>query len=82
MHDTDSGTDSRRATAYFPCHPWQSMSCIRVRIRYFLELSESEMAEALGVAPGTVKSRLHRGLSRLRAVVEREFPGLAEERAG
>jgi RNA polymerase sigma-70 factor (ECF subfamily) len=34
--------------------------------RYFFELSESEMAVALGCARGTVKSRLSRALDRLR----------------
>jgi RNA polymerase sigma factor (sigma-70 family) len=34
--------------------------------RYFAALSEAEMAERLGVARGTVKSRLSRALSRLR----------------
>ena len=34
--------------------------------RYFLDLSEAEMAEVLGVARGTVKSRLSRALVRLR----------------
>lgn len=37
-----------------------------VRYRYLLEMSELETAAALGVASGTVKSRLHRGLDRLR----------------
>lgn len=35
--------------------------------RYFLDLSEREMAELLGIARGTVKSRLSRALGRLRA---------------
>ncbi len=37
-----------------------------VAYRYLLEMSESETAEALDVAPGTVKSRLSRALVRLR----------------
>lgn len=41
--------------------------------RYFLELSESEMASVLDIAPGTVKSRLHRALKRLRVVVEQDL---------
>jgi RNA polymerase sigma-70 factor (ECF subfamily) len=40
--------------------------------RYFFDLSEAEMADALHVARGTIKSRLSRALSRLRAVVPLE----------
>jgi RNA polymerase sigma-70 factor, ECF subfamily len=40
--------------------------------RYFLELSVREVAEVTGVAPGTVKSRLHRSLRRLRDILEQE----------
>ena len=50
-----------------------------IYLRYFLDVPETEMATALNVAQGTIKSRLHRALSRLRAVVQREFPGLAQE---
>ena len=38
--------------------------------RYFFELSEVEMADALGVARGTVKSRLSRAIVRLREAME------------
>ena len=37
--------------------------------RYFLDMSEGEMAQALACAPGTVKSRLHRALTRLRSML-------------
>jgi len=51
-----------------------------IYLRYFLELPVAETAEAINVAPGTVKSRLHRALQRLRRVIEQEFPALREER--
>lgn len=49
-----------------------------IYLRYFSEMSEVETAEALQIAAGTVKSRTHRALGRLRAVVEKEFPSLRE----
>lgn len=49
-------------------------------MRYFLELGEADIAVALQIAPGTVKSRQHRALARLRKVVATEFPELREER--
>jgi RNA polymerase sigma factor (sigma-70 family) len=41
-----------------------------VFLRFFLDLTEAETAAALGCRPGTVKSRLHRALERLRAHLE------------
>ena len=41
-----------------------------IAYRYFFDLTEVEMAEALGIARGTVKSRLSRAIARLRAAME------------
>ena len=41
-----------------------------VVLRYFLDWSIADIARALEVRPGTVKSRLHRGLGALRAELE------------
>ena len=41
-----------------------------VALRYLLGLSESETAAALGIPAGTAKSRLHRGLRRMREALE------------
>lgn len=49
-----------------------------IYLRYFLDLSEAEAASTLEVAPGTVKSRTHRALARLREIVLKEFPSLRE----
>lgn len=38
-----------------------------VVLRYYVGLPEAEIAAALGIRPGTVKSRLHRALAQLRA---------------
>jgi len=48
-------------------------------LRYFLELSEADMARVIDKAPGTVKSRLHRAGRRLRALIEAEYPDLRTE---
>ncbi len=64
---------------------WHAIRSLRredqqvIYLRFFLELSEVETAGVLGVARGTVKSRLHRTLRRLRQTIERDFPGLRAE---
>lgn len=49
-----------------------------IYLRYFLDLPVAEAAQALGVAEGTVKSRLSRALTRLHAVIEQDYPALRE----
>lgn len=60
----------------------QRLSQIRqevVYLRYFLAMSEADMAQALEVPPGTVKSRLHRALAELKRIIEDDFPELQEQ---
>jgi len=54
---------------------------VLIYLRYFLSLSEHELADYMGCAQGTVKSRLHRALAKLREVVRNGFPGLLAEGA-
>jgi RNA polymerase sigma-70 factor (sigma-E family) len=39
-------------------------------LRYYADCSEVEIADALGIAPGSVKSHAHRGLAALREALE------------
>lgn len=41
-------------------------------LRYYLELSEAEIADALGISPGSVKSHASRGAAALRALLTEE----------
>jgi RNA polymerase sigma-70 factor (ECF subfamily) len=50
-----------------------------IYLRYFLDLSVEDSAEALGVALGTVKSRLYRALERLRHVIQQDAPELEDK---
>lgn len=38
-------------------------------LRYYSDLSEAEIADALGISRGAVKTHAHRGLARLRTVI-------------
>lgn len=49
-----------------------------IYLRFFLDLSTAETAQALDVAEGTVKSRLNRAVSRLRIIIKNNFPTLSE----
>lgn len=53
-----------------------------VYLRYFLELSVAETAQAINAAEGTVKSRLSRALQKLRETIHQDFPVLAGRHEG
>lgn len=63
---------------------WQALQQCRpsareiIYCRYFLDLSEAETAVALDLKTGTVKSRLHRALKQLQAIIEKDYPELKE----
>ena len=42
-----------------------------IRLRYYADAGEAEIASALGISQGTVKSRLHHGLAKLRRMKEK-----------
>ncbi len=44
-------------------------------LRYYLDLSEAEIAESLGMARGSVKSHAHRGLRKLQKSLGDELDG-------
>lgn len=44
-------------------------------LRYYLDLSEAEIAETLGIARGSVKSHAHRGLAKLQKILGPDATG-------
>ena len=62
----------RRALEHLGVHHRAVVVC-----RYYLEWSEAETAHALGVKPGTVKSRLHRALRELQRELA-SLPGVSQ----
>jgi DNA-directed RNA polymerase specialized sigma subunit len=50
-----------------------------VVLRYLVDMSEADAAAALGIAPGTLKSHLHRAVERLRMVLGSAFDPRFEE---
>lgn len=50
-----------------------------IYLRHFLALPVAEVAVTLNIAEGTVKSRSARAMTRLRTVIEANYPSLREE---
>jgi RNA polymerase sigma-70 factor (sigma-E family) len=50
-----------------------------VVLRYLVDMSEVDVAQTLGIAPGTVKSHLHRAVARLRVTLGPTFDPRFEE---
>lgn len=77
---TENTTDANRRAQQL----WQAVRHLPhsdqeiIYLRHFLEVSEAEASEVLGIALGTVKSRTHRALAKLKNVIEQEFPELKE----
>jgi len=62
----DSGAAVRAAMRRLPGERQALLS-----LRYFDELNIREIADVLGIAEGTVKSRLHHAREQLREILER-----------
>jgi RNA polymerase sigma-70 factor (sigma-E family) len=65
--DPDVGERERLRVALRSLRPEQRAAIV---LRYFEDLSEADTAQALGVAVGTVKSMVSRGMERLRKELE------------
>ena len=63
------GADSELLRAMVTALPARHREVIR--LRYYGEANEAEIAAALGISPGTVKSRLHHALEKLRRMKEK-----------
>ena len=72
-HSAEVAERDRLAQAFGQLTPEHRVVVV---LRYYLDWEPAEIADALGVAPGTVRSRLHYGLEHLRATLE------ADARAG
>ncbi|MCU0312524.1 MAG: sigma-70 family RNA polymerase sigma factor [Solirubrobacteraceae bacterium] len=71
----DALVDSWRMTHYLSQLPEEERTLLRMR--FYDELSQTEIAERTGIALGTIKARMVRGLRRMRELIEAEEGVLA-----
>jgi RNA polymerase sigma-70 factor (ECF subfamily) len=71
--ETDVLLRERRQTLVDALNTLRTADRAVIAYRFFVGLSEPEMAQALGIARGTVKSRLSRALERLRPLLTKEI---------
>lgn len=64
-----AGEEHQRMMAALRSLPHRQAECLA--LRFYLELSEAEIAATLGISPGSVKTHVHRGLAALASRVER-----------
>jgi RNA polymerase sigma-70 factor (sigma-E family) len=65
---TEARDDRRRIMAGLRSLPARQRECLV--LRYYLDLSEAEIAATLGISAGSVKTHAHRGLAALAARLE------------
>lgn len=82
LPDVSAGPEEALEWAELRRDVWEALGTLPAKqraavvMRYYLDLSENEMARELGIAPGTVKSRLHSARNGLRRLLR---PLLFEE---
>jgi RNA polymerase sigma-70 factor (ECF subfamily) len=77
--ERDAVRESERTELWDAVNALPEDDRIVLYLRHFLELPEREIAATLNIAPGTVKSRLHRASTRLRTEIERNHPSLVRD---
>jgi RNA polymerase sigma-70 factor (sigma-E family) len=76
LEEANAGEPAGLAPAPEHDEMWDALAQLAPRrraalvLRYYLDLSEAEIADALGCRPGTVKSLSHRGLADLRKALK------------
>jgi len=68
--DAIAGDEHRRMVASLRTLPARQRECLV--LRYYLDLSEAEIAAALGISTGSVKTHASRGIAALAARVDEE----------